>query len=126
MKSQLEREQWKTLQKKLKRTKIKAAYESHRIPYTVVIHRNYVPDFVLTFPDGHERIIEIKGYLRPEDRQKMRFVKQQHPDMDVRMVFAKDNKMNKHSKTTYSMWAKKLGIPYSIGTIPSGWLQRNG
>lgn len=56
----------------------------------------------------------------------MRFVKQQHPEIDLRMVFAKDNKMNKHSKTTYSTWAKKLDIPYSIGSIPQGWLNRNG
>lgn len=126
MKSQLERDQWKALTRKLKRTKVRATYETKRIPYTVVIHRNYIPDFVLEFPDGHERIIEIKGYLRPEDRQKMRFVKQQHPDLDLRIVFAKDNKMNSKSKTLYSTWAKKLGIPYSIGSIPQGWLNRDG
>jgi predicted nuclease of restriction endonuclease-like RecB superfamily len=109
-----------------KRTKVKLTYENEKIPYTIVSHRNYVPDFILTFPDGHKRYIEIKGYLRPEDRVKMKLVKDQHPQMDIRIVFAKDNKMNKNSKTMYSTWAKKVGIPYAIGKIPANWRNRNG
>lgn len=125
-KSKLEATFWGILTRMFKRTKVKLTYENEKIPYTIVSHRNYVPDFILTFPDGHKRYIEIKGYLRPEDRVKMKLVKDQHPMMDIRIVFAKDNKMNKNSKTMYSTWAKKVGIPYAIGKIPANWRNRNG
>lgn len=56
----------------------------------------------------------------------MKFVKDQNPLIDLRLVFARDNKMNKSSKTTYSMWARKHHIPYAIGETPKGWLNRDG
>lgn len=56
----------------------------------------------------------------------MKLVKDQHPDMDLRIVFAKDNKLHSKSKTMYSTWAKKTGIPYSVGKIPPNWMNRNG
>lgn len=125
-KSKLEQDFAKKLKRMTSKSKLKVAYESDVIPYTVVLHRNYHPDFTITFPDGHKRFIEVKGYLRPEDRQKMKFVRDQHPDMDIRIVFAKDNKLNSKSNTMYSTWAKKNRYPYAIGTIPDGWRLRDG
>lgn len=124
--SGLEIEHWKKIQKQLKGTDVKATYENVKIPYTEVRHRHYKPDIPLTFPDGHVRYIEIKGYLRPQDRVKMKTVKDQHPDIDLRIVFAKDNKLNSKSNTRYSTWATKVGIPYAIGGIPKGWFNRHG
>lgn len=125
-KSELEKTFWGKLTGMLRRTKAKLTYETEKIPYTIVSHRNYVPDFIITFPDGHKRYIEIKGYLRPDDRVKMKLVKDQHPTMDIRIVFAKDNKLHSKSKTMYSTWARKAGIPYAVGTIPANWRNRNG
>lgn len=124
--SQLEIEHRKQLDKMLKRSKATLSYESEKIPFTVIKHKNYTPDFVITFPDGHKRYIEIKGYLRPDDRAKMKMVKDQHPDMDLRIVFQKDNKLNAKSNTLYSTWARKLGIPYSVGKVPTEWTHRKG
>ncbi len=124
--SQLEIEHYKKLMKMTKRRQVKVHYEADKIPYTLVSHHNYHTDLTITFPDGHKRFIEVKGYLRPKDRTKLKTVKQQHPEIDLRIVFAKDNKLNAKSKTRYSTWAKKLGIPYSVGKIPQGWLERNG
>ena len=124
--SLLEIEFWKKLTKMFRRTQLKLEYEADKIPYTVVNHRNYIPDFKIQFPDGHVRYLEIKGYLRTEDRVKMKLVKDQHPGLDIRIVFAKDNKLSSKSNTRYSTWAKKTGIPYAIATIPNEWKNRNG
>lgn len=124
--SQLEVDYRKVLDKMLKKSKASLTYESEKIPFTVIKHKTYTPDFVITFPDGHKRYIEIKGYLRPDDRAKMKMVKDQHPDMDLRIVFQKDNKLNAKSNTLYSTWARKLHIPYAVGAIPTEWTHRRG
>jgi hypothetical protein len=124
--SLLEIEHWKKLKKMSKKRALKVEYENDKLPYTVVSHHNYHCDITITFPDGHKRFIEIKGYLRPKDRTKLKCVKDQHQGIDLRIVFAKDNKLNAKSKTRYSTWAKKLGLPYSVGKIPNEWLNRNG
>lgn len=95
------------------------AYETDSLPYT--IRRNYIPDFVVHLPNGAVRYIEAKGYLRPEDRTKMRAVKEANPLLDIRFVFAKDNLVT-GSKMRYSDWAIKYGFPYSIGSVPKDWL----
>ena len=56
---------------------------------------NYTPDFLL--PNGI--YLECKGYWEAEDRRKIKAVKQQHPEIDLRMVFqAPFNKISKKSK----------------------------
>jgi hypothetical protein len=119
-------EHYKAIKKQLRRSPVKVGYESEKIPFTVIKHKNYRPDFPLYFPDGHVRLIEIKGYLRPDDRAKMKMVKEQHPDIDLRIVFQKDNKLNAQSQTTYTQWARKLDIPYAVGHIPKEWYHRKG
>lgn len=125
-KSLLEVEHWKKLKKMAGKKPIKIEYETAKLPYTVVSHHNYHCDITVCFPDGHKRYIEIKGYLRPKDRTKLKLTKDQHLGIDLRIVFAKDNKLNAKSSTRYSTWARKLGIPYSVGSIPSNWLDRHG
>lgn len=124
--SQLEVDHRKQLDKMLRKSKAKLAYEAEKIPFTVIKHKTYTPDFVITFPDGHKRYIEIKGYLRPDDRSKMKMVKDQHPELDIRIVFQKDNNLNAQSKTKYTQWARKLGIPCAVDTIPTEWTHRRG
>jgi hypothetical protein len=92
-------------------------YESKQIPYT--IEHIYTPDFLL--PNGI--YLECKGYWEAEDRRKIKAVKQQHPEIDLRMVFqAPFNTISKKSKTTYARWCEKNEILWaSFGNIPGEW-----
>lgn len=118
--SKLEEKFWAELQK-LKTPQELITYESEKIPYT--LSKNYNPDFVYKFTNGYKIFIEIKGYNRAEDRQKMLQVIKDNPDKDIRMVFANDAPIYKGSKTRNSDWAKKNNIPYSIGSIPKHWIE---
>ena len=97
---------------------VKYEYESTKIPY--VIQHNYTPDFLL--PNGI--FLECKGFWEPEDRRKIKNVKEQHPELDIRMVFQSPfNKISKKSKTTYAQWCDKHNIPWtSFTNIPLNWL----
>ena len=97
---------------------VKYEYESTKVPY--VIQHSYTPDFLL--PNGV--YLECKGYWEPEDRRKIKAVKELNPDMDLRMVFqAPFNTISKKSKTTYAQWCEKLNIPWtSYANIPLDWL----
>jgi hypothetical protein len=100
----------------------KVTYEDEDIPYTYTVRRNYRPDFIAHLKDGTKRYIEVKGYLRPEDRTKMRAAKACNPDLDIRILFLKNNPL-KPTKMRYSDWAEKYGFPYAIGTTPpKEWL----
>ena len=99
--------------------KYKVEYETEILPY--VVKRTYVPDFILSFADGRKMYIEFKGYLRRDDEKKLIAIKEQHPELDVRICFMKDNKMAGR-KMRYSKWAEKHGIPYCFGVVPEDWL----
>ena len=92
-------------------------YESTKVPYQ--IQHNYTPDFLL--PNGV--YLECKGYWEPEDRRKIKAVKEQNPEIDLRMVFQSPyNKISKKSKTTYAQWCEKHNIPWtSFANIPLKW-----
>ena len=92
-------------------------YEVQKFHY--VTESNYTPDFFL--PNGV--IIEAKGFLKPTDRRKMVAVKQQHPELDIRFIFQRNNYLTKQSKTTYGDWATKHGFPWCIyPNVPPEWL----
>ena len=93
-------------------------YESTRVPYTIQHH--YSPDFILP----NHVLLETKGYWDAADRRKIKAVKKDNPDLDLRMVFqAPFNKISKKSKTTYAMWCDKHDIPWtSFHNIPIEWL----
>lgn len=97
-------------------------YETHKVKYTVPEkHKNYIPDFIL--PNGI--YIEAKGKLDRDVREKMALVIEQNPDLDIRILFMRDNKIAKNSKTRYSDWCDKRGIVYAVselGEIPSEWI----
>lgn len=106
------------LLKQLKATKTKFGYESTKIKYVVPERvATYTPDFVLK----NGIIIEAKGKFTSADRKKMILVRDQNPELDIRLVFMRDNKISKVSKTTYSMWSEKNGFDYAIGEIPESW-----
>ena len=93
-------------------------YESKKISY--VIQHNYTPDFVLP----NHVVLECKGYWDSADRRKIKQVKKDNPDLDLRMVFQSPfNTISKKSKTTYAKWCEKLDIPWtSFHNIPLDWL----
>lgn len=98
-------------------------YEPVRIAFTVPSKkRTYLPDFRL--PNGI--IVEGKGKFDPDAREKMALVTEQHPELDIRMLFMRDNYINKKSKTRYTDWCKKRGIKCAVsleGHIPVEWLE---
>ena len=102
----------------LKGLDVNFQYETTKFAYT--IPHNYTPDFIL--PNGV--ILECKGYWDSEDRRKIKSVKEQNPDIDLRMVFQSPyNTITKKSKTTYAQWCDKNGIPWtSFKNIPLKWL----
>lgn len=106
----------------IEKYKGKVSYETERIPYT--IRKYYVPDFICKRADGTTFYIEVKGYLRPQDRTKLLAVKEATPTIDLKLVFAQDNKLNSKSKTRYSEWCVKHGFSYSIGYVPKEWFGR--
>lgn len=101
--------------KQLKKRKKEFSYESRTIPY--VLSRKYVPDFVVVL-SNRILYIECKGYLRVEDKSKLKAVTTQHPEMDLRILFDSERNYNKNAK-----WCEKNKIPCSWGGIPKEWLR---
>ena len=99
-------------------------YEQNKIHYVVPSRdAKYTPDFYIKTRTGKTIIVETKGRFLTADRQKMILVKQQFPDLDIRMVFSRSAiKISKQSKTTYAMWCEKHGFPYADKVVPKEWL----
>ena len=100
-------------------------YETETLQYTVPSTKHkYTPDFVFTKKNGETMFVETKGRWTVADRKKMKYVLESNPGIDIRIVFQNMNqKISKGSKTTYEMYAKKLGINYVANKmIPAEWL----
>ncbi len=95
-------------------------FEQRKIKYTPPAKEHtYTPDFEL----ANGVIIESKGYFTSADRKKMRWVKEQHPELDIRMLFGRaKNRINKGSPTTYSDWCEKNGYLWCEGRVPQEWI----
>lgn len=100
---------------------VKSAYESIKVHFTQPEkRRSYTPDFPL--PNGI--IVETKGRLETDDRQKHKFIKDQHPDLEIRFVFSRSkSKLTKGSPTTYADWCRQYGFKFADVSIPSSWLR---
>jgi hypothetical protein len=106
-----------TLANQLQRSGVAFEYETVKLEYQKIA--TYTPDFIL--PNGI--IIEAKGVWTVEDRTKHLLVRQQHPHLDIRLVFMNAfNKIRKGSNTTYARWCEKKNILYANKTIPKSWL----
>jgi len=95
-------------------------YEPYRIPFVQPEQpRTYTPDFCLL----NGIVVDTKGRWVTSDRQKFKMLVEQHPDLDIRMVFSNPNaKIGKTSKTTYAMYATNLGLPFAKEFIPQEWI----
>lgn len=89
--------------------------------------RKYTPDFQI----AENTFIECKGIFSADDRKKMLWVREQHPDKTFLLLFYNANqKLRKGSSTSYSDWADKNGFVwadwYKEGRkIPDNWLINN-
>lgn len=104
-----------------------------RIPYVVPASEHmYNCDFALKKKDGTIMYVEYKGRWEYKDMEKHRLVQEQHPTLDIRIIFERDpNKqyVRKGSKTTYAdvctggrgfgKW-KNVSIPYTKAIIKNG------
>jgi hypothetical protein len=99
-------------------------YETLKLNYIVPEKKHkYTPDFVFPNKENPKIIIETKGRWVKEDREKMKLIKDQYPELDIRMIFSNSNsKINKKSKTTYADICKTLNIPYADKHIPIEWV----
>lgn len=97
-------------------------YESESI-YYVVPARNakYLPDFPIEMRDGRIWYLETKGRFLPQDRRKHELLKEQKPDLDIRIFFMRDQPIRKGSKTKYSDWCRKRNIPFCVGVLNEEW-----
>tara|TARA_R100001591_G_C4336288_1_gene179516 strand:- start:407 stop:808 length:402 start_codon:yes stop_codon:yes gene_type:complete len=83
-------------------------------------HHKYTVDF--TLPNGI--LVETKGRWILEDRKKHLLIKEQHPELDIRIVFqSAKGKIRKGSKTTYADFCDKHGIVWADKEIPKDWLK---
>ena len=104
----------------LTKHKIDFGYEVDTLVY--VKEHKYKVDFSLEC----DILVETKGYFTAADREKMLGVRKANPTLDIRLVFMKDQKIHKLSKTKYSDWCEKHGFKYIIspkGEIPDEWIR---
>ena len=117
-KSSLELKFWEELVAKFR---CPITYETEKLSY--VLERKYIPDFIIHRDNGSKTYIEVKGYLRPADRAKLIAVKKNNPGLDLRLLFAQNNKVY-GTKMRYSDWAKKYGFQFAFGKIPRKWITK--
>lgn len=115
---------------------IRFKYEDRRYKYTkstcqhcgeVVKEGTYTPDF-----NFYDRVtgeylftVEAKGLFDSEDRSKLLAVREANPEIDLRLLFQRDQAIRKGSKTTYSVWATKHKFDFHFGDrLPIEWLDK--
>jgi hypothetical protein len=116
----------------LQRAGIKYDYETIVVPYKVPARdAKYTPDF----PCPADIIIEAKGRFGhrgkggAQERQKLILVKEQHPHLDIRIVFQNAKlpiygKGKNASKTNYAKWATDHGFQFADkGVVPAAWIE---
>jgi len=102
-------------------------YETEKLDYST--RHTYLPDFKVTTRTGRVIFIEVKGNGRAFDhsvRTKMINVRDQHPDLDIRIVFYSDGKIGPKRKDGSFMkqsdWSKKNNFKFAIREVPQEWL----
>lgn len=102
---------------------VEFTFEPHSLTYSVT--RDYIPDLLIG-----EMYVEIKGYFRQDAQRKMRAVKKQHPNKDIRFLFQKAEatiqgakRRKDGTKMTCREWAERYGFQYAEGEeIPDKWI----
>lgn len=87
----------------------------------ILREKSYTPDFFLS----SGIVIETKGKCLAVHRREFEAFKDAFPEVDFRLVFIRNNLLQRRGKQRYGDWAEKVGIPYAIGGIPQEWLDEN-
>ena len=109
-------------------------YESEKIEYVVPSRKaKYIPDFPIK---GTNILIEGKGHwgggkfggikqASAEQRQKMLLLREQRPDLDIRIVYERAaTKIYPGSPTSNADWATTHGFKFADkGTVPDSWIE---
>ena len=108
------------ISEQLEELNIDPRYEQTVVKYTVPERQSkYTVDF--TLPNGI--LVETKGRWTTEDRKKHLLVKEQHPELDIRILFqSPKTKIRKGSKTSYADFCDKHGIQWAEKKSPESWL----
>ena len=97
------------------------SYESERLNYTTNHH--YTPDIILRKKSGGIIMIEVKGLFTGADRSKLLSVRNQNPNIDLRLLFSRaETRISKTSVTTYGGWCTNKGFQYAEGRVPESWV----
>lgn len=83
-------------------------YEKDTLGYQ--LNLAYKPDWTV----GKKLFLEAKGRFDYTERRKLLAVVQGNPGADIRIVFMRDQKIAKSSKTTYTSWCAKHSIKCSV------------
>lgn len=111
--------------------KVDFGHESQWVRYDVPARTaKYLPDFTIA---NTAILIEAKGRFGgthrggngAAERQKLVLLKEQHPELEIRIVFERASMpIYKGSKTTYAKWADDHGFKWSDkGIVPASWLK---
>lgn len=115
----------KSVGEQLRAAGVEFDYEGEKVEILIPARKStYLPDFKAR---KAPIIIESKGYFYngAQDRQKLILIKEQHPELDIRIVFSNASKpIYKKSKTTYGQWATDHGFKWADnGVVPKSWLK---
>lgn len=84
----------------------------------VLQQRSYTPDFFL----ANGVVIEVKGRLTRRDRKILIGVRKANTDLDLRLIFDKNNRIHKRAKSRCSDWAERYNFQFSLkGVVPEEW-----
>lgn len=107
---------------------------AQKVEYVIPSRREkYLSDFFFVKKDGGTMFVDIKGEWDAKDREKFFLLKQQHPDMDLRIIFLSDPRttwIGKRGGTSYAdictlgkgtgTW-KTFSMPFAYKTMPPSW-----
>ena len=105
---------------------IRFEYEDRKYKYiTLPKSHTYTPDFTFYTVDGKFLYaVEAKGLFDATNRQKLLDVRRCNPELDLRLLFQRDQVIRKGSKTRYSDWAIKNKFLFHIGEeLPMSWIK---
>lgn len=89
-------------------------FEGETIHYVVpAADHKYTPDFKIVTRSGRTIYIETKGRMEGPDRKKHLYLREQHPDLDIRLVFSNPYTWDRRARTrSYAKWADAHGITW--------------
>lgn len=107
---------------------VRFSYEPRNVTISIPARKaKYLPDFWIGDDPNIGIVIESKGYFynSAKDRQKLCLIKEQHPELDIRIVFSDaSKKIYKKSPTTYGQWATDHDFKWADkGVVPDAWIK---